>query len=257
MIVNDKYKFIFVHIPKCGGTTFRNSIKKYDDTNGYFTGKIESHHSYGTLNYVHLPLFMIQKVFPKILDKIISYDTIAILRNPFDRFTSSLAQHINRYRENDIHKLSNKRILEIAYIVIENIEKYKDNQLLPLEYIHFQRQSNYVYLENKILVNHLFKIKDIRNAFALLENKIGNKLTNENPVMNKTIVYRNSGVREMIKIFNNLGLKPLLKPLYNNTKYLFLGDKNKINDFILNDKKVNNFITSFYKEDFNLYKNLK
>jgi hypothetical protein len=257
MIISDKFNFVFIHIPKCGGTTFRGSIKKYDDTNGYFTGKIESHNEYGTLNYVHLPLFMVKRIFPKIFNKIKVYDSIAIVRDPYQRFTSSLAQHINRYREDEIHKLSDKRILVIAHDVVDNLKKYKGEDLLPVEYIHFQQQINYIYLGDEKCVKHIFKIKDIKSAIELIQNKTGELITNESLVMNKTIVYKNSGIRQIIKLLNNAGLKPILNPIYSKTMHLFVGDKSKINKLILEDNKVNNFITSFYREDIKIYEKLK
>jgi hypothetical protein len=251
MIVSDKHKFVFIHIPKCGGTTLRVGIKKFDDTDGFFTN-IKDNPDYGKLNYVHLPLFMIKKLYPDTFSKILDYDSIAFIRNPYKRFSSSLAQHIREYRNCEITHLSNKRILEIAHEVVDTLKAYKYN-LLPYEYIHFQPQEDYIYVDGDKYVKYVFAINNIKSAIKLIEKKTKCIIDNET-TKNKTVIYKNSSVRIAIRILKKIGLRPFLFSFYKKYFHLFTGSKNKIDDFILDDKKINDFIMSFYQNDIILYK---
>lgn len=43
MIISDKYRFVFIHIPKCAGMTIQNQLQSFDDTNGAHMGKVANH----------------------------------------------------------------------------------------------------------------------------------------------------------------------------------------------------------------------
>ena len=40
MIISDINKFIFLHIPKCGGTTIRESLMKFETRNNFYWNQV-------------------------------------------------------------------------------------------------------------------------------------------------------------------------------------------------------------------------
>ena len=82
MIISDKEKFVFVHIPKCAGTSVRSRIEHLDDRSGAYSGRLEQHPELGLLNYVHLPLQTLSDHFPAEFECIKSYRSLAVLGIP-------------------------------------------------------------------------------------------------------------------------------------------------------------------------------
>jgi hypothetical protein len=56
MIVSDRHRFVFIHIPKCAGTSVRNVLEGFDETGGRFNTRIADDPKFGRLDYTHLPL---------------------------------------------------------------------------------------------------------------------------------------------------------------------------------------------------------
>jgi hypothetical protein len=76
-MISDRYKMIFVHNPKCAGTSIKNMLLSGSDD---FTGQ-EWHYSISELRRKPNPL--------------IEYFTFAFCRNPLDRLASSFTYNIN------------------------------------------------------------------------------------------------------------------------------------------------------------------
>ena len=114
MIVSDRHKFAFIHIPKCAGTTVRNRITPYDDLGGAHHERVEDHPVLGPTDFVHLPLYTLRDHFPEEFDKVRRYWSFAVLRNPKSRFFSAVAQRVRMYRGNGVQlrQLSEEQIVE-------------------------------------------------------------------------------------------------------------------------------------------------
>jgi Sulfotransferase family len=56
MIVSHAKRFVFLHIPKCAGTSFRNALKRYHDDEENFWYR--RHHPYFgcEIDYAHMRL---------------------------------------------------------------------------------------------------------------------------------------------------------------------------------------------------------
>jgi hypothetical protein len=77
-MISHSHKFIFIHIPKCGGTTIESSLKRYaSDVTGY-------HASVRAKRLRNKELF-------DALDTYENYHTFSFIRNPFERILSTYA----------------------------------------------------------------------------------------------------------------------------------------------------------------------
>ena len=88
-MISHKHKFIFVHIPKCGGTSIESAF-------GCWKGKAaQKHYHVGNNSSQHHTCVEILKHFPDCKD----YFKFAFIRNPFDRLVSEY-RYIKSYNKN-------------------------------------------------------------------------------------------------------------------------------------------------------------
>lgn len=264
MIINDSKKICFIHIPKCAGTSIRNMMQEFDDLNGLHSGKVEVHDELGLLDYVHIPLPILSEHFPDLYSKVKSYHSFAVIRDPYKRFASSITQRLKMYHKQKIQDLSNEKIQSEINSCIKFLNNNQDQSLLPAEYIHFQRQSSYVFNGDKI-VKKLYLMENIKQCevdiSAIFDLEHSNDEFKKQLHSNKTVVYRSSVVRACyltIKPFIVTLIKPIL-PDYVIAKLrnlVYVPRDNRMNK-IFESNKVKEFIASYYKEDIELYNSLK
>src|ERR1700756_1678559 len=96
MIINDPHEVVFVHVPKCGGTSIRLQLAEMDSYKGAFQYKGE-HPDLGKIHYAHIPLQFLSAAFPDAFDKVSRYKSFALLRDPFDRFASATFQRLEEF----------------------------------------------------------------------------------------------------------------------------------------------------------------
>jgi len=110
MIISDRHKFVFIHIPKCAGLYIRSKLETYDDTDGAFSSRVEPHPELGVLDYVHIPLFTLRDYFPQEYAKVAEYWSFSVVRDPYKRFPSSLTQLFRMYADERIEEKSTREI---------------------------------------------------------------------------------------------------------------------------------------------------
>src|SRR5690554_2986132 len=94
MIINDAHQFVFIHIPKCAGTAVRVRLGEFDSSGGAFSISKGFHTEIGELDMAHIPLPVLKRFFPEPYEKVRTYESFAIVRDPFQRFSSSLFQRL-------------------------------------------------------------------------------------------------------------------------------------------------------------------
>tara|TARA_S200002703_G_scaffold153884_1_gene155947 strand:+ start:308 stop:919 length:612 start_codon:yes stop_codon:yes gene_type:complete len=90
-MINNKHKFIFIHIPKCGGTSIENSFRKIaaNKPNGY-DGKVGGFLQHLTCSEILHHNFLTKQDFDK-------HYKFAFVRNPFSRCVSEYTWRIKKY----------------------------------------------------------------------------------------------------------------------------------------------------------------
>ncbi len=263
MIINDEHQFVFVHIPKCAGSFVRDHIKPFDSRKGIYQ-KISHHLALGALDFSHIPLFVLREHFPQEFERLQNYSSFAVVRNPFDRFASSLSQHLLK----SSRPISTRSTKEIQCLIHETIDylsrKQKMRYLLSAEYIHFQRQVDYIEDDGERIIENIYTIGQINELLSDVESKVGRRLVRTSGYASKTmenqsVVFRNDFIRWMYNI-----LRPKIIVLYRRlpkgikrkiSEYIYVSRDERLRD-IFQEDHIKDFIRDYYSEDISLYQHI-
>ena len=146
MIISHKFRTIFVHIPKCAGTSVRNMLTAADPECTRFWGWrwMDRHQRYG--DGAHIPLI---DLTPQQMEHVRNYTTVTLTRNPVSRFYSAVGQHLmqHKYRAT---RTPSEILAELTSVGI----RYDP------AYIHFCPQHYFIYIAQKRHIDHVFSMED-------------------------------------------------------------------------------------------------
>ncbi|MHB2149543.1 sulfotransferase family 2 domain-containing protein [Calditrichota bacterium LG25] len=260
MIIIDSKKIFFIHIPKCGGTTIRKLLAPVDDT---FLNLKENEELLlkGNIDIAHLPLFSVEEFLPYIYQKILYYDTYALIRDPYERFASSLTQRIKMYKKLNLREMNKNELkIEIDEVIDYLRKNNTSNKLLDVEYIHFQKQKDYIYNKNQKIIKYIYTIEEIDQLIITLVEKINDKRVSYSfKAENQTLIYRFSFIKNFYKIAKNIKLNRAFNMLPSSFKKIFRNILYKKQDYskkftVFKSSYVLDFIKEYYREDIELYK---
>lgn len=260
MIISDRYRFAFVHIPKCAGTYVRNKLNPFDDTAGYFFRRVDRHPNLGLCDYQHIPLRELQQYFPSEFERISTYSAFAVLRNPFDRFPSSIAQRLREYKGLPFHTLSRVDLQSEVEGTINFLSK-QDN-IMDATYIYLARQSDYVELGGARVIHNLYSLRHVDVMLRHISLLIGTELLGMDSVSvtNQTDVYRNEGMRRMFEALRPILRGPVLSLLPDSVKkrfrtVLYKPSKQNI-PAVFKSTAIRSFVREYYRRDFEIYESI-
>jgi hypothetical protein len=197
MIISDRNKFVFIHIPKCAGTSIRSRVEHLDDRNGAYSSRLDEHPELGLLNYVHIPLLTLRDHFPNEYECVETYRSMAVMRNPSARFVSSVSQYCNRYSDMEMRSHSIKTLRRQVNRLIDEIEEQEvlnPGGRLPAKLIHFQRQHHFTHLHGSQVVQNIVDISQIESVLVDLLGE--SDLEGHDSVKaNESKVYRNESLK--------------------------------------------------------------
>lgn len=219
MIVNHRYKFIFIHIPKTGGMTARkffheNKIANHAKNEGLAEFATYTQDGVVYRTPLHFPIGFSEKNYSTEYN---TYYKFSFIRNPYERFISSF-----------FYKVIN---------VEGNSEKYFNG-------LDVAATKNY------IKQYYIPKIEDKKNTIqvAIPQHKfVCDK--NDQIVVNKLGLTKNIIV-ELEQIVKQLQL-PIATPLNivsKNVGYEPIFDKK-----LLLDEEIKNWVYNFYRKDFDIF----
>lgn len=161
MIISDAHEFAFVHVPKCAGTSIRHELKTIDTTGMAFF-PIADHPAMGRVHLAHLTLADLRDHFPETLAKVARYSSMAIVRDPVERFASAIFQRLREFKLLPQSAITPAVIDAEAQAVIAYLEHGPAR--LDLEHVHFNRQADFVELGGKRIVRDIFPVTRIAEA---------------------------------------------------------------------------------------------
>jgi hypothetical protein len=170
MIINDAHRFAFVHVPKCAGTSVRKQLAAYDKYEGAFDAKV-AHPTLGDVHLAHLPLDVLREHYPAAFDEVSRYRSFAVLRDPKDRFISAIRQRLREFRDVPDSLVTNDMILREADAVMDVLQGSPDT--IALEYVHFVRQSRFVYFEGAQIIKTLCVVDDLAPLARFVTDNMG------------------------------------------------------------------------------------
>lgn len=260
MIVSDEYRFFFVHIPKCAGSSVRQHLQKFDDRNGFYTG-VSWLSELGQTDLRHMPLFVIKDQFPKEFANLHNYWSFAIIRNPFQRFASSLTQRLRMYGHQPLQKLSISEIkCEIAQAIGHLGRLPRDNHLLSPQFIHFQRQIDFVNLDGHRTVQSLYRVDEINRLLDDVNRRTGGDLESlDNPDLspkNLSLAHRSEFLRRLVEALRP-ATRAIVRTLPESAKermraLVYVPRDQRLGE-LFRAGHVRDFVEDYYREDIALW----
>ncbi len=171
MIISDRHRFVFVHIPKCAGSMVRDAIDALHDQVNVFEF-FHEHPRFGRIDLTHVPLEPLRRHFPIAFARTVDYSSHAILRDPRPRFVSCLAQHLRKIGKADLPGMSERAADREVDRTIERLRSGEQPWTDPL-FVHFQRQVDFVSLDGEQIVDRLHAIERLQDFFDEVQARTG------------------------------------------------------------------------------------
>lgn len=266
MIVNDTHRFVFVHIPKCAGTTVRDALAAHDEGASRFHDKSTApHRTLGMLDHAHIPLAVLRAHFPDDFARLAAYRSFALIRDPHARFPSSLHE---RFVQRERAPLAGRELAEVAREVDEVIARLarlpRDAPVIEPDLIHFSRQSDYVFLDGEKVVGSLRTVAEMDDLLAELSTLIGAPVRPEE-AKNRRVSHVFPAV-ERLQLLVTRPIEAALprriwKPLFRPIKQAFIsaGLLRQGGDPLAalpNASDIRDFVSEFYADDIELFETL-
>lgn len=262
MIIDDAHRAAFVHIPKCGGTSVSLQFSELDSYAGAFRRK-GVHPALGSIHYAHIPLAHLEQHYPDEFEKIATYQSFALVRDPHDRFASATFQRLEEFggasRLNVTSKLdiTSKQALGEAREVIRWLADR--DTFCDLEYIHFSRQIDYVELRGQRIVDHVFPLENISDMAAALEAFCGIRFDPER--RENTNFASNNRLLAMLHvakpIYSRLTSWEFRKRVVGTLRRWNMHGPDSLYAELRQDPEVSSFVGDYYAMDFALYRSAK
>jgi hypothetical protein len=157
MILSDRREFVFIHNPKCGGTSVREELMQFDTTSDFFWMYDDLNGA--TIDKAHLPLFIFKKKYPEYFQLLDKYFTFIFVRNPYARIVSGFIQNnlelieapFTPEREQVYRQRLNDFIRDMSHRSLTGLQ---------IEFRHFVRQIDLVYIGKKSFVDLVMKLEE-------------------------------------------------------------------------------------------------
>lgn len=176
MIISHRHGFVFVHIPKCAGTSVRTQIERCDPTH-VALAEVDEHPVLGRIDYGHIPLPLLREHFPDEYWALETLTSFAIVRDPLSRFGSALRQMLWQYEKRPMTLVPRDELRELALRAID--EAAAGIGASSARHIFFARQSDFVFDGDRRLVRHLVPIEEVAAFIAFLAEKTNTSMDPE------------------------------------------------------------------------------
>lgn len=253
MIISDEHQFAFVHIPKCAGTSVRKALRPIDETIGTFD-RIAEHPQMGMVNFGHLTLVDLATYFPDQYAKVSAYRSVAIVRDPVDRFFSALFQRLREFKRYNQSEITPQVIEREAATLAQHLQSATGR--LDLEYVHFNRQSDYVFHNGTRIVERIFALDRLDDAATYIEGVTGVRLAADAPE-NRTVALRAGALMPVVRALR-APYRMLVPPALRNrlhagmTRAGLYGSVEK-KRLLEPGSELERFLNRYYQRDFELY----
>ena len=167
MLLSMKHNFIFIHIPKTGGTSIRKALEEYsDDIRPHLTSSakamVANRQAAGlSVNPPHATLNTTAKMLDLDLSEFI---VVCVVRNPVDRLVSYYNYLRHNNKEHRLHPLA-KSLCVDAFV--ENFVLDSGHDTLP--------QFSYFAPSNDLIVkgHHVLRYENLEYDFSQLQSFLG------------------------------------------------------------------------------------
>jgi hypothetical protein len=273
MLITDDQKMLFIHIPKCAGTSIRKSLSAITafpveafmndgiaihDAEKLVQDASYDHPDLGRIKLDHLPLKSLRDYFPHVWSLLCGAHSFAVVRNPRDRFISGLRQRLREFKglgQADVTTDELRREAQDVSAALEERDYFCD-----AEYIHLAKQADFTNLSGKRIVDKVFSMTALEEMRAWIASQCGTGVASFDNNYNQSLrlrgvlahaaktvkpIYKNAvPAQRRSKIRAWINSSPLVRPAAQNYGAINLGDD------------VEKFILQYYAEDWSLYEEL-
>jgi len=176
MIICPNQRFVFVHIPKCAGTSIRSQIAKCDPDQ-ISMGRVGLHDVLGTIDYGHIPLDQLRVHFPDTYAQLQELDTFAVVRDPLARFGSALRQVLWQYEKRPMTLIPQDELREMTLKMLDKVAGEIAAPSAP--FIFFAPQSRFVFDEGRQITKTLIPVDMVPEFIAYLARRTGTEMETE------------------------------------------------------------------------------
>lgn len=255
MIISDRHRFIFVHIPKCAGTSVRSALQPYDDTGERFDQRVGEDPTFGRVDFTHLPLDLLAAMFPADYAKFANYASFCVVRDPFQRFPSAVAQHAKMYRGKLLSSLDKSGVaqeIDAAIAHLERVERVTDP-----EHIHLAPQTDFVFRDGVQVVHSVFAMERLDHLAAAISAHLGQTV---GPFgrQNQAMVFKHPAMRPVMMIGSAVAKRLLPESLSSmlraKARHIWLRAGEGDTDDAFASDYVRAFIADYYRDDIALHR---
>jgi hypothetical protein len=252
MIIDDDHAFAFLHIPKCAGTAVRRQLESIDSFQGYFHNR-RHHDRLGVIDFGHIPLAFLASDFPDAFDKIGRYETFVLVREPHARFASATFQRLHDFRGIVQTAATAEVAIREAEFMIEWLEAR--GPFCDDGYIHFARQIDYVALDGRQIVRNIYALEDMERFGEAIRRTTGAKFDalrreNTNFASTSRVVAMLRNIKPLYSRFTSWRQREQILLFLRRWK---LQAPDALYSKFRNNKKISDFVESYYAADFDLY----
>lgn len=250
MLLSSELNFAFVHVPKCGGTSLRESFRNMPGLHNPLAAARAAIPFETDPN--HVQLCVLRDHAPDLLARIGACSSYALLRDPVARFPSAVAQHCKMFHGVEAGALSASDLGEVTRAAIAYLRT--EDPVRDRRYIHFERQVRFTHLDGRQVVTRLYRL----DAQAALIEDVAATTGYRAPSLNESnasVGFRNAALQRI-----RMGVPRPLKRLARD--HMPLAGKRAIDRLFfrpsLTDTRLEailtpetrTFIAEFYAEDF-------
>ncbi len=231
----------------------RKALQPIDATNGRF-GSIGMHPQMGTINFAHITLADLSRYFPEHYGKVAKYHSVAIVRDPVDRFFSAMFQRLREFGGYQQSEITGKVLERESNLVIAGLTAAGSR--LPLEYVHFNRQTDYIFHGGQRIVAETFALDRLPEAATCIETWTGVRLDASSPE-NRTVALRAGPMAPIVQSLRRpyAALVPQATRDAVRTRLTKLGVYGEVEkrQFLVQGGQIDRFIRDYYADDFDLH----
>lgn len=173
MIISDTYNYIFIHVPKCAGTSIRSILSKHDTRNNFYwmhhllPGATKENNPL-PVDKAHMTLSVLKQLYPDDFNLISEYTTFALSRHPRTRLISAFFEPRQKLL-NAANAKTDEAIESTRRIFREYIQSLTTNaNFLYPAFVHATPQSLFHIYQGKMMTDVVIRVENPNDGLARL-----------------------------------------------------------------------------------------
>jgi hypothetical protein len=172
MIVSRARNFVFVHVPKNGGTAFRSALTCYHDYPVEFWHTRHTEFLGIELDHAHLRSWEVRTFYPDVWTLMQGMQTLCFFRNPAERFVSAIYEHFRIFRQNvglEALPWPEQQAVARDFASSVNMRDVFGNRFM----VHFSPQTWFTHLNRQRVIKTIIPLIDDFDALRAARMMLG------------------------------------------------------------------------------------